>query len=48
LTYLVDPYEGGTFHFQITAAGLSKIGTDSEAESFKKIPTLEHLQDMPD
>jgi hypothetical protein len=37
---------GRTFHFQITAAGLSKIGTDSEAELFKKIPTLEHLQDM--
>ena len=35
-----------TFHFQITAAGLSKIGADSEAELFKKIPTLEHLQDM--
>lgn len=37
---------GRTFHFQITAAGLSKIGTDAEAELFKKIPTLEHLQDM--
>ena len=37
---------GRTFHFQITAAGLSKIGTDSEAELFKKIPTLEHLKDM--
>jgi len=37
---------GRTFHFQITAAGLSKIGADSEAELFKKIPTLEHLQDM--
>ena len=37
---------GRTFHFQITAAGLSKIGTDSEAELFKKIPTLEHLSDM--
>jgi 3-keto-disaccharide hydrolase/GMC oxidoreductase len=37
---------GRTFHFQITAAGLSKLGTDSEAELFKKIPTLEHLQDM--
>lgn len=37
---------GRTFHFQITAAGLSKIGSDSEAELFKKIPTLEHLQDM--
>ena len=35
---------GRTFHFQITAAGLQKLGTDSEAELFKKIPTLEHLQ----
>jgi choline dehydrogenase-like flavoprotein len=34
------------FHFQITASGLSKFGDDSEAELFKKIPTLEHLQDM--
>lgn len=37
---------GRTFHFQITATGLSKLGVDSEAELFKKIPTLEHLQDM--
>ena len=37
---------GRTFHFQITAAGLSKIGADSEAELVKKIPTLEHLQSM--
>jgi hypothetical protein len=37
---------GRTFHFQITAAGLSKLGADSEAELFKKLPTLEHLQDM--
>ena len=37
---------GRTFHFQITAAGLQKLGTDSEAELFKKIPTLEHLGDM--
>ena len=37
---------GRTFHFQITASGLSTIGTDSEAELFKKIPTLEHMQDM--
>lgn len=34
------------FHFQITAAGLSQLGEDSEAELFKKIPTLEHLQDL--
>ena len=37
---------GRTFHYQITAAGLGKIGIDSEAELFKKIPTLEHLGDM--
>src|SRR5215212_1888032 len=35
-----------TFHFQITAAGLGKLGGDSEAELFKKIPTLEHMNDM--
>src|SRR5436189_2061219 len=34
---------GRTFHFQITAAGLQKLGTDAEAELFKKIPTLEHF-----
>jgi choline dehydrogenase-like flavoprotein len=37
---------GRTFHFQITAAGLNKLGIDSEAELFKKIPTLEHLESM--
>lgn len=37
---------GRTFHFQITASGLQKLGADSEAELFKKIPTLEHMQDM--
>lgn len=37
---------GRTFHFQITASGLGKLGADSEAELFKKIPTLEHLNDM--
>jgi choline dehydrogenase-like flavoprotein len=37
---------GRTYHFQITASGLSKLGADSEAELFKKIPTLEHLEDM--
>lgn len=34
------------FHFQITASGLNKLGDDSEAELFKKIPTLEHLDEM--
>lgn len=37
---------GHTFHFQITASGLNELGTDSEAELFKKIPTLEHLEAM--
>jgi choline dehydrogenase-like flavoprotein len=37
---------GRTFHFQITASGLNKLGVESEAELFKKIPTLEHLGDM--
>lgn len=37
---------GRTFHFQITASGLQKLGADSEAELFKKLPTLEHFQDM--
>ena len=37
---------GRTFHFQITAAGLNKLGVDSEAELFKKIPTLEHMDAM--
>src|SRR5262245_37713034 len=34
---------GRTYHFQITASGLNKLGVDSEAEPFKKIPTLEHM-----
>ena len=34
------------FHFQITASGLGKLGVESEAELFKKIPTLEHLETM--
>lgn len=37
---------GRTFHFQITASGLQKLGADSEAELFKKVPTLEHMQDL--
>jgi hypothetical protein len=35
---------GKTFHFQITASGLNKLGVDSEAELFKKVPTLEHIE----
>jgi hypothetical protein len=37
---------GRTFHFQITASGLNELGIESEAELFKKNPTLEHLQAM--
>src|SRR5947209_6301483 len=37
---------GRTYHFQITASGLNKLGVDSEAELFKKIPTLEHIDAM--
>ena len=37
---------GRTYHFQITAAGLNRLGVDSEAELFKKIPTLEHIESM--
>src|SRR5437870_3064948 len=29
------------FHLQITAAGLGNLGTDSEAELFKKIPDID-------
>jgi choline dehydrogenase-like flavoprotein len=35
----VDRY----FHLQITASGLGRLGNESEAELFRKIPTLEHL-----
>ena len=34
------------FHLQITASGLSKLGDDAEAELFKKIPDVEHLEAM--
>ena len=34
------------FHLQITASGLGKLGSDSEAELFKKIPDLEQLEAM--
>ncbi len=37
---------GRTYHFQITASGLNKLGVDSEAELFKKLPTLEHIGAM--
>lgn len=31
----------GHFHLQITAAGLGELGTDSEAELFKKVPDID-------
>lgn len=34
------------FHLQITASGLSNLGTDSEAELFKKVPDLDNLNRM--
>src|SRR5947207_9089716 len=37
---------GRTYHFQITASGLNKLGVDSEAELFKKIPTLGDMEGM--
>jgi choline dehydrogenase-like flavoprotein len=33
----------GYFHLQITAEGLDKLTSDSEAELFKKIPDLDHM-----
>src|SRR5215471_10739332 len=37
---------GRTYHFQITASGLNKLGVDSEAELFKKLPMLEDIESM--
>jgi hypothetical protein len=34
------------FHLQITASGLSPMGTDSEAELFKKIPDLDQIDKL--
>jgi hypothetical protein len=34
----------GHFHLQITAAGLRNLGTDSEAELFKKIPDIDTFE----
>ncbi|UXY30239.1 family 16 glycoside hydrolase [Streptomyces sp. HUAS TT20] len=41
----------GHFHLQITASGVGALGTDSEAELFKKIPdidTLDSFRDLTD
>ena len=37
---------GRTYHLQITASGLNKLGADSEAELFKKLPMLEDIESM--
>lgn len=34
----------GHFHFQITASGLGPMGTDSEAELFKKVPDIDGFE----
>jgi 3-keto-disaccharide hydrolase/GMC oxidoreductase len=34
------------YHLQITASGLGKLGDNSEAELFQKIPDVEHLEGM--
>lgn len=36
----------GYFHLQITASGLDKPSTDSEAELFKKIPDIDTIQNL--
>lgn len=36
----------GHFHLQITASGLGKTGSDSEAELFKKVPDLDSLESL--
>src|SRR5262249_33467653 len=36
----------GHFHLQITAAGLGPLGTDSEAELFKKIPDIDTFENF--
>jgi len=36
----------GHFHLQITAAGLNGMGTDSEAELFKKIPDIDLINNF--
>ncbi|MGB7662384.1 MAG: hypothetical protein WBL67_06580, partial [Nitrososphaeraceae archaeon] len=36
----------GHFHLQITAAGLNGLGTDSEAELFKKVPDIDLIHNF--
>jgi hypothetical protein len=33
-------------HLQITASGLGKLGDNSEAELFQKVPDIEHLEGL--
>jgi choline dehydrogenase-like flavoprotein len=40
------PNEFGYFHLQITASGLDKPSTDSEAQLFKKIPEVDLLDSL--
>jgi choline dehydrogenase-like flavoprotein len=38
------PSDFGSFHLQITASGLDRPSTDSEAELFKKVPEVDQLE----
>ena len=38
----------GHFHIQITASGVGELGSDSEAELFKKIPNIDELDRFDD
>jgi hypothetical protein len=38
----------GHFHVQITASGVGSLENNSEAELFKKIPTIEHIEQFKD
>jgi hypothetical protein len=38
----------GHFHVQITASGVGELGTNSEAELFKKIPNIDELDQFQD
>jgi hypothetical protein len=41
-----DDGSKGYFHLQITAAGLNGLGTDSEAELFKKVPDIDLIHNF--
>src|SRR5205814_6183215 len=38
----------GHFHIQITASGLGELGSNSEAELFRKIPNIDQLDQFKD